>query len=157
MPNTRVLLVDDEPGFRLLTRILLEEEARVEVAGEAADGPQAIREAKRLRPDAVLLDLNMPGMGGLEALPRIKAASPASRVIVLSVAYDQANLHRAKMAGADAFIDKALGNDEFLRAFRECLAARGAWAVFHRGEDLPPAPGSKPPAGTGSGSGAGLA
>src|SRR5687768_14932170 len=83
VPPPRVLLVDDEPGFRLLTRMLLEEDGSAEVAGEAGDGPQAIREARQLRPDAVLLDLNMPGMGGLEALPKIKAASPASKVIVL--------------------------------------------------------------------------
>jgi DNA-binding NarL/FixJ family response regulator len=129
----RLLLVDDEPSFLALTRMVLEERPGTEVVGEALDGEQAIAQARRLQPDAVLLDLNMPRVGGLQALPRLRAASPRSLVIVLSVARDQQELHQAKMAGAHAFIDKALSNDEFLRALDACLAtADGGWSEHRR-------------------------
>jgi two-component system, NarL family, nitrate/nitrite response regulator NarL len=127
-----ILLVDDEPAFRLLTRLILEEHPDLKVAGEAADGKEAIREAKRLRPELILLDLHMPVLGGLEALPQLRAAAPAARIVVLSVAYDQANLFKAKMAGAHAFIDKGLDNEAFLRALRDCLNSGPGWSAHHR-------------------------
>jgi DNA-binding NarL/FixJ family response regulator len=127
----RLLLVDDEPGFRVLTRMLLEDRPAFRVVGEAGDGEEAIEQARRLRPDVVLLDLNMPGLNGLKALPRLRAASPSSLVIVVSVARDQQELHQAKMAGAHAFIDKALSNDQFLAALDSSLAA-SKWSEHRR-------------------------
>lgn len=129
-----ILLVDDEPAFRLLTRLILEDDPTLKVLGEAADGKEAIKEARRLQPDLVLLDLHMPVMGGLEALPQLRAACPAAKLVVLSVAYDQANLFKAKMAGAHAFIDKGLDNDAFLRALRDCLRAGPGWSAHHRAD-----------------------
>lgn len=128
----RLLLVDDEPAFRLLIRMLVEDQAGYEVVGEAADGSEAIAAAGRLKPDLVLLDLRMPRMDGLTALPKIRLASPASRVVVLSVAADQQPLHQAKMAGADAFIDKALDNESFLEALAQCAAGRAGWREFRQ-------------------------
>ncbi|MHB1261911.1 MAG: response regulator [Thermoplasmatota archaeon] len=127
----RLLVVDDEPGFRLLAKLILEDRPEYQVVGEAGDGEQAIEHARRLQPDAVLLDLNMPVMGGLKALPRLRAASPASLVIVVSVARDQQELHQAKMAGAHGFIDKALPNEEFVRALDACLSSHG-WSEHRR-------------------------
>ena len=131
----RLLLVDDEPAFRLLIRMLLEDQPGYEVVGEAEDGLEAIDAAARLKPDLVLLDLRMPRMDGLAALPKIRAASPRSQVVVLSVAADQQPLHQAKMAGADAFIDKALDNEQFVAALTQCVAARDGWREF-RTRDL---------------------
>lgn len=130
---TRLLVVDDEPDFRFLAKAILEETDGMRVVGEAADGEAAIREAARLKPDAILLDLNMPGLGGLRALPRLRSASPASRVFVVSVAHDQRELHQAKMAGAHGFIDKALPNDRFVAAVKSCLAAAAdGWSEHRR-------------------------
>jgi DNA-binding NarL/FixJ family response regulator len=128
----RFLVVDDEPSFRVLTRMLLEDHPRYVVAGEAADGEEAIGQARALRPDAVLLDLNMPGLNGLQALPRLRAASPSSRIVVVSVARDQHELHQAKMAGAHAFIDKALSNEQFLAALDSCLNGATGWTEHRR-------------------------
>jgi DNA-binding NarL/FixJ family response regulator len=129
----RLLLVDDEPGFRLLAKMVLEEHPSLQVVGEAANGKEAIEQAKRLKPDAILLDLNMPVMGGLQALPKLRVASPDSLVFVVSVARDQQELHQAKMAGAHAFIDKALSNDQFVVALKGCLAAaRDDWTEHRR-------------------------
>lgn len=120
----RILLVDDEPSFRTLIRFLLADmRPDLQVVGEASDGREAIRAAAKLQPDAILLDLKMAGMSGLEALPQLRNVAPRSHIIVLSVAAEQAPLHAAKMAGADAFIDKVLDNDRFVRALDECLAA----------------------------------
>ena len=82
--KVRVLLVDDLPDIRLVMRLLLEADGRVEVVGEAADGAEAIRLAGELRPDAVVLDLRMPGMDGVSALPMIRDAAPGTVVVALS-------------------------------------------------------------------------
>ena len=134
-PLVRLLLVDDEPAFRLLIRMLVEDQPAYQIAGEAEDGLEAVEAAARLKPDLVLLDLRMPRMDGLTALPKIRAASPRSRVVVLSVAADQQPLHQAKMAGADAFIDKALDNESFLEALAQCASPRDGWREF-RERDL---------------------
>ena len=82
--KVRVLLVDDLSDIRLVMRLLLEADGRVEVVGEAADGAEAARLAGELRPDAVVLDLRMPGMDGVSALPLIRDAAPGAVVVALS-------------------------------------------------------------------------
>ena len=82
--KVRVLLVDDLSDIRLVMRLLLEADGRAEVVGEAADGSEAVRLASELNPDAVVLDLRMPGMDGVSALPLIRAASPGTVVVALS-------------------------------------------------------------------------
>jgi CheY-like chemotaxis protein len=83
-PKVRVLLVDDLPDIRLVMRLLLEADGRAEVVGEAADGAEAVRLARELHPDAIVLDLRMPGMDGVAALPLIRDASPGTVVVALS-------------------------------------------------------------------------
>src|SRR5437868_10785339 len=82
--KVRVLLVDDLSDIRLVMRLLLEADGRAEVVGEAADGAEAARLASELNPDAVVLDLRMPGMDGVSALPLIRDASPGAVVVALS-------------------------------------------------------------------------
>jgi CheY-like chemotaxis protein len=83
-PKVRVLLADDLSDIRLVMRLLFEADGRAEIVGEATDGAQAIDLARELRPDAVVLDLRMPGMDGVEALPLIRAASPGTVIVALS-------------------------------------------------------------------------
>ena len=80
----RVLLVDDLSDIRLVMRLLLEADGRAEVVGEASDGKEAVRLAGELHPDAVVLDLRMPGMDGVSALPLIRDAAPGTVVVALS-------------------------------------------------------------------------
>ena len=82
--KVRVLLVDDLPDIRLVMRLLLEADGRCDVVGEAADGAEAVRLAGELHPDAVVLDLRMPGMDGISALPLIRGAAPGAVVVALS-------------------------------------------------------------------------
>ena len=83
-PKVRVLLVDDLSDIRLVMRLLLEADGRAEVVGEAADGAEGVRLAGELHPDAIVLDLRMPGMDGVTALPLIRDASPGTVVVALS-------------------------------------------------------------------------
>src|SRR5690606_31931388 len=89
--RTRVLVVDDDQELRELFVMQLQADAELEVVGQASDGDEAVRLAGELTPDVVLLDVAMPVMDGLQALPLILRRSPASRVVVVS-AFDQEGL-----------------------------------------------------------------
>src|SRR4051794_620138 len=80
----RVFLVDDVQELRLLVRIALEEDPKIEVVGEAANGREGVAGVAETQPDVVLLDLSMPDMDGLEAIPLIREQAPGSRLVVLS-------------------------------------------------------------------------
>src|SRR5881227_3395908 len=98
--KVRVLLADDLADIRLVMRLLLEADGRAEVVGEAADGAEAVRLAQELHPDAVILDLRMPGMDGVQALPLIRDASPGTVVVALSALPMSPMTDRAEMLGA---------------------------------------------------------
>jgi DNA-binding NarL/FixJ family response regulator len=83
-PKIRIFLCDDVPELRTLLRYALEEDRRFEIAGEAGTAAQGIAEVRRLQPDVVLLDLSMPGMDGLEAIPHMREAAPRAAIIVFS-------------------------------------------------------------------------
>src|SRR5438105_169566 len=102
----RVLLVDDHAVLRKGMRALLEREPGLEVVGEAEDGQQAIHAAERLRPDVVLMDLEMKGMGGIEANRQITAARPDSRVVVLTSHAAEEDVFPALKAGAIGYLLK---------------------------------------------------
>jgi DNA-binding NarL/FixJ family response regulator len=105
-PMIRVLLADDTPDIRKLLRLNLELDGRFEVVGEAADGAEAVALTRSLRPDAVVLDLAMPVMDGLQAAPVIRQCSPESRILVLS-GFDQARMEaRAREQGANGYLEK---------------------------------------------------
>ncbi len=109
----RVLVADDHSLFRDGIISLLEA-AGFEVIGQVGDGQKAVEAALRLRPELVLLDINMPRMGGLEALRRIKKSCPETRVVMLTVSDSNADLFEAVKAEADGFLQKDLTSGEFL-------------------------------------------
>jgi DNA-binding NarL/FixJ family response regulator len=102
----RVLIVDDTHDVRALLRIKLTTHGDFTVVGESADGLDAVRQAGLLQPDLVLLDVAMPGMDGLAALPLIREAAPRARVIVLTVFHPGGLLDQAIAAGADRYVVK---------------------------------------------------
>ena len=102
----RILLVDDHPLTRSALSGLLQQHG-FDVVGEAADGAEAIAAAGRLRPDLVLLDLSMPGLDGLTALPRLRDAAPDCEVVVLTASGTEENLLRAIRAGAAGYLLKS--------------------------------------------------
>ena len=104
--HLRVLIVDDMPQVRQELRLLLSLTGDLEVVGEAANGAEAIGQAEALRPDAVVLDLEMPVMDGYAAARQIKARCPACRVIALTVHDYEAARQRAFQAGVDIFMVK---------------------------------------------------
>lgn len=103
----RTLLVDNSIAFLASLRQFLADHPRVRVVGAATSGRDGVAETVRLRPDLVLLDLIMPGMTGLEALPWIKAVQDPPRVIILTFQDEPEFRNRAMALGADEFITKA--------------------------------------------------
>lgn len=102
----RVVVCDDQPAFRELIVAVLGQEPGVEVVGEAGDGRQAIEAVRALRPDVLVLDLAMPELDGIEALPHILEASPTTRVIVVTGFASARMKARALEAGASLFAEK---------------------------------------------------
>jgi len=101
-----ILIVDDHPLTRDALASLLGQNG-FEVAGQAADGEDAVRQAGDLGPDLILLDLSMPGMNGLEALPKLRTAAPAAEVVVLTASGTEENLLDAIRAGAAGYLLKS--------------------------------------------------
>lgn len=119
-PSTRILIADDHAQVRNDLRMVLQLEDGIEVVGDAADGQAAINQARALRPDVVLMDLEMPGMNGLEAIREIKRQDLA-RVIVLSVHGYPAAQEAALQAGCDAFLVKGSDFSTILRTITQVL------------------------------------
>jgi CheY-like chemotaxis protein len=112
--TVRVLLVDDVPAERKLVRIAIERSGRFTVVGEGNDGGEAIDLAANLFPDLVVMDLSMPGVDGLEALPRVKQVSPGSRVVILSGLSGADVADSALRQGADGYLEKGLHPSELV-------------------------------------------
>ncbi|MFC5996222.1 response regulator [Pseudonocardia hispaniensis] len=118
MDRVRILLVDDHVHFRAGLRALLATAPDLEVCGEAASGEEALAAVAVHQPDVVLLDLTMPGMGGVAAAERIVATSPHARVLVLSMSDDDESVFAALRAGARGYLLKGAGRTEILRSVR---------------------------------------
>jgi len=102
----RVVLADDTAEYRLLLRIILEQDGRFEVVAEAADGAEAVRVTTAEQPDALILDLAMPVMDGLQAIPGVRAGSPDTAIVVLS-GFARGRLDSDVLArGASAYVEK---------------------------------------------------
>src|SRR3954449_7964853 len=120
----RVLLCDDAEGFRALMRVSLADDPSIEVVGEAADGLEGVEAAAELQPDVVLLDMSMPHMGGLQAIPKMRRRAPRTSIIGLS------SLGAARMRGpaieigAHDYLEKGTGLDEIRAAIHEAAGER---------------------------------
>src|SRR5918911_1205803 len=115
--STGILIVDDHPLTREALASLLTQHG-FDVVGEASDGEEAVAAAERLQPDIILLDLSMPGLDGLRALPRLRAAAPDCEVVVLTASGTEENLLAAIQGGAAGYLLKSEPPEriaEFLR------------------------------------------
>jgi two-component system, NarL family, response regulator NreC len=114
----QILICDDHIVIRAGLRLLLEPLTEFQVVGEVATAEQLLIEAQKLRPDVVITDLSMPGMGGLNAIPRIRQVAPEAKIIVFTVHEDEAYFFRALKAGAAGYVLKGASSDELLAAIR---------------------------------------
>jgi two-component system nitrate/nitrite response regulator NarL len=112
--NYRVMIADDHPLARKAVRLLLEQEAGFEIVAEVLDGEQAIEMCRELQPDLVLMDIRMPVMSGLEATRKIKQLYPHTRIVMLSVSDDVADLFTAIQNGAQGYLLKNMDPDEWM-------------------------------------------
>jgi DNA-binding NarL/FixJ family response regulator len=120
----RVLVVDDAANLRELLTLLLETEDDFEVIGTAPDGNQALRVAEALHPDIVLLDLAMPIMDGMQALPQLRRFLPGAIIVVFSGFEQVALVDEALAAGADAYLEKGASVTQLVELLRELRARR---------------------------------
>jgi DNA-binding NarL/FixJ family response regulator len=117
MTAIRVLIADDHPVFRFGVRALLGAMPDTEVVGEATNGEEAVALVASLQPDVVLMDLTMPGMGGIEATRRIRETNPKARVLIVTMLEDD-SVFAAMRAGARGYVVKGAEPAEILRAIR---------------------------------------
>lgn len=137
------LVADDVSALRRLVRMALEASGRFEVVAEAATGIEAIARAREAQPELVLLDLSMPEMDGLEALPRILEAAPRSHVVVLSGFNHVRMAPLAKRQGASAYLEKGLDPKDLVKALLDALEPAGTGnGAASGGPGQPPAPGA---------------
>ena len=124
MARIRILLADDHAVLRTGLRMLISDHRDLEVVGEASDGDEAVRKAAILRPDVALVDISMPGTGGIKAIERIRQAAPATRVLVLTMHDVPAYLRAALAAGASGYVVKRAADSDLLAAIREVHRGR---------------------------------
>lgn len=118
MKPIRILLADDHAVLRAGLKALLNAQPDMTVVGEAEDGESCVRQTAALRPDIVLLDINMPRCNGLEALARLRAEVPESRVLVLTMHDDFGYLRQVLAAGGAGYVLKQAAGEELLLAIR---------------------------------------
>ncbi len=122
-PPVRVLVADDQELIRTGFTMILSVEADIEVVGQAADGADVVRRVAELKPDVVLMDVQMPGTDGITATEQVVAQHPDTRVLILTTFDDDEYLFAALRAGASGFLLKNCQPDELVQAIR--LAANG--------------------------------
>ena len=128
MAALRILLADDHTVLRSGLRHMLGSHADFTVVGEAANGLEAIEQARMLKPDLILLDLSMPGIGGLDALVRIRSELPWVKVLVLTMHDDPGYVRHSLAAGAVGYVLKTAADEELLTALR--VVANGGTYVY---------------------------
>jgi len=152
--KTTVLLVDDHALFREGLAALLSTQEGIEIVGEAASGEEALEKARELLPDVILMDILMPGMGGLDATRKIKEEMPHTRVVILTVSEEDEDLFEAIKAGAEGYLLKTVKSrdliDMLLGVLRGEVAlsrviARKLWEEFAEHAKKQEAPSLLPP------------
>ena len=128
-PRIRILCVDDHPVMRDGIAFALQTQEDLELVGEATSGEDAIRLFKELRPDITLMDLNLPGMDGVEAIEAIRKSSPRAKIIVLTTYSGDAMARRALNAGASGYILKHMLRIDLIGTIR---------SVFSGARSIPP-------------------
>ena len=117
----RVLLADDHAVLRSGLRLLLTSQNEYAVVGEASSGAEPLSLAERLQPDLILLDLNMPSLGGLDALPTLRKLVPSAKILILTMHDDPQYLRQALKNGASGYVLKKAADAELLSAMRAVL------------------------------------
>ncbi|MFE5320236.1 response regulator [Paenibacillus sp. NPDC056579] len=141
--NYRVLIADDHPLARRAVRTLLEGEEGFEIIGEADNGEQAFAKCREMSPDLVLMDIQMPGMTGLEATRKIKQLHPHIKIVMLTVSDDVADLFTAIQNGAQGYLLKNMDPDDWIVYLRGLLddnsdiARQMADRLFHQFRSVP--------------------
>jgi two-component system, NarL family, response regulator NreC len=118
MSRIRVLIVDDHAVLRAGLRMLIGGQPDMEVVGEAADGEDAVQRVPELKPDVVLMDITMPGIGGIRAIEQIRRVHPETRVLVLTMHDVPAYLRSVLAAGASGYVVKRAADSELISAIR---------------------------------------
>lgn len=122
-PST-ILLIDDHPMLRNGVKQLIALDTRLKVIGEASNGEQGVELAKQLDPDLILLDLNMPGMNGLDTLDKMRETSLSGRVVVFSVSNHEDDVVTALKRGADGYLLKDMEPEDLLTALHNAAAGK---------------------------------
>jgi len=117
----KILLVDDEPLLLESLEIILTMSGEHEVCGKAGNGVEALKLLSETVPDVMLVDLNMPGMGGIELIPKVHAEHPEVKIIVLTTFYDEKNIANAIAGGASGYLLKDSGKDAILNAVAQAI------------------------------------
>lgn len=166
-PKIRLLVVDDHEVVRRGLAMVLSLEDDMEICGEASNGSMAIQLSESLNPDMILMDLNMPGMNGLEASRRIKSRCPVCKILILTGIDADATIFEALQTGIDGYVLKEVTPDELVRAVHTVMAGE---AYLHpvvtrkvlaklqsnplvgstSASPPPPSPEAKPPSSTGN-------
>ena len=148
--RVRVVLADDTTEIRMLVRLGLELDGRFDIVAEAGDGEAAVRACGEHQPDVAVIDLAMPVMDGLEAIPLVRRASPATRIVVLSAFSSNHMATEAKRAGADAYVEKGAASEQLVRILADLTdlpkppsgLRRIVGGASDRGQTMPPLPAS---------------
>lgn len=149
----RVLIVDDHALFRQGLRMVVEQESDIEVVGEAGSGAEAVPVAGTTKPDVVLMDVRMPGGGGIAACPAVLQAAPAARVVMLTISDEEDDLYNALTAGAVGCLRKDMSIEHIADAVRavhdgKCLVSPSIASRLLRGRAAGVVPGGPAPAGS---------
>ncbi len=120
----KILLVDDHDLVRLGIKKLLGDVGNINIVGEASSGEEAIKLVPQVKPDVILMDVKMPGMGGLEATKRIVKTHPHIKILVVTVYGDEPYPTRVLQAGASGYMTKGVGLDEMIQAIKTVYSGR---------------------------------
>ena len=121
LPPIRLLVVDDHTLFRRGLTALLARDSQLKVVGDAADADEALRKARELQPDIILLDNHMPGVSGVDALPGLSDVAPAARILILTVSEDEDDLAAALCGGAVGYLLKTTEGDALTAAIKSAM------------------------------------